>query len=340
MKAVVLHEFGGSDRLRYEEIEPPKILPGEVLIQVKACGVNYIDFLVRKGILQVPLPHILGVDSAGLVENAGDSEGLKKGERVLVNPRISCGRCQYCLMGDEGLCSSYKLMGVRTHGGYAEYVKAPQENVLPIPENLSFEQAAAIPGVFVAAWHMLLARGRLSVGEDVLIVGATGAIGTAAIQIAKLCGARVLAVGRSDEKLAMARKLGADEIIDSSKENFEESAKIITSGKGVDVVVDIVGETTLRQSLNSLAKNGRLVTCGFTAGFLTEVDIRQIYLNQLSIIGSTGGNRSELLKILELVKEAKMKPVIFKALPLKDASEAHETMENGENLGKVVLIPS
>jgi NADPH:quinone reductase-like Zn-dependent oxidoreductase len=339
MKAVILNEYGGPDRLLYEDVEPPRIGPGEVLIKVKACGINYIDFLVRKGTLQVPLPHILGVDSAGLIEELEETEGLHKAEKVLVNPRMSCGRCQHCLNGDEGLCSSYKLMGVHTYGGYAEYLKAPRENVIPIPESLSFEEAAAIPGVFVAAWHMLVAKARLSIGEDVLIVGATGAIGTAAVQIAKLCGARVLAVGRSDEKLAMARKLGADETMDSSKENFDESVKRITSGKGADVVVDIVGATTWRQSLNSLAKNGRLVTCGFTSGFLSEVDIGQIYLNQLSIIGSTGGNRIELLKILELAKEGKLTPPIFKVLALKDAPKAHKIMDRGENLGKVVLTP-
>ncbi len=340
MKAMVLHQYGEPDKLHYEEVEEPKLLTGEVLVNVKACGVNYIDLLVRKGILEVPLPHILGVDSAGFVEDLKDTQSLKKGERVLINPRISCGRCQYCLSGEEGLCLSYKLMGVRTHGGYAEYVKAPQENVIPIPESLSFESAAAVPGVFVAAWHMVITKARLSVGEDVLIVGATGGIGTAAIQIAKLCGARVLAVARSDDKLIVAKELGADEIINSSKGNFDERVRSITSGKGVDVVIDIVGGNTWKRSLNSLAKNGRLVTCGFTTGFLCEVDIRQIYLNQLSIIGSTGGNRVELLKILKFIQEGKLKPIVYRTIPLKDASKAHEIMEKGQNVGKLVLIPT
>jgi len=342
LKAVVFHEHGGLDKLSYEDIPEPKIGLDEVLVNVKACALNYLDIWVRRGIpgLKIKLPHILGSDIAGIVAEVGAQvKEVKVGDRVIINPSLSCGRCEYCIAGEDSLCVDYGIIGEHVDGGYAQYVKVPAENVLMLPENFSFEAAAAVPLVFMTAWRMLITRAKLRAGEDVLILGAGGGVGSAALQIAKLCGARVFAAASTEEKLTKAKELGADVLINYTKTDFDKEIWRLTNRRGVDVVVENVGAATWQKSLKSLARNGRLVTCGATAGPTPEMDIRLIFWKQLQIIGSTMGSRKELADVLRLVWAGKLRPVIDRVLPLKEAAKAQQLMENREQFGKLVLVP-
>ncbi|MFQ6088431.1 MAG: zinc-binding dehydrogenase [Candidatus Methanofastidiosia archaeon] len=340
MKAVVFHEHGGVEKLSYEEVEDPIVESREVLIKVKACALNHLDLHVRKGIpgLKLKLPHILGSDISGVVEKVGEEVfGVEEGQNVVINPGLSCGKCEFCLQGEDSLCIKYRIIGEHVPGGYAEFLKVPGKNVILFPDEFSFEDVASVPLVFMTAWRMLVSRGKLKPGEDILILGASGGVGTASVQIAKLCGLRVFATTSSEEKTKKLSKLGTDHIIDYTRVDFAKEIKNLTKKRGVDIVVDCVGATTWRQSLQSLAKNGRLLTCGATTGPNPETDLRYIFWNQLHIIGSTMGTKKELLDVLKLVWQRKLKPVVDRVLPLKDARKAHELMEARSQFGKLVL---
>jgi len=340
MKAIVFAEHGGPEVLQYTEVPEPKLRHGDVLVRVRACALNHLDLWVRKGLpgVQIPLPHIPGSDVAGEVAKVGEGvTRTKVGQKVLLAPGLSCNVCDACLAGLDNTCRRYTILGYMVDGGCAEYVRAPEVNVLPMPERLSFEEAAAVPLVFLTAWHMLMTRAALRPGETALVLGAGSGIGSAAIQIARLAGARVIATAGSDEKLAKARELGADEFINHRKQDILEEVKKLTNRHGVDVVFEHVGAATFEKSLQSLATMGRLVTCGATTGAEVKFDLRRLYVHHWSILGSYMGTRGELRSVVALVEQGKLRPVVDKVFPLAEAASAHAHLEKREQFGKVVL---
>lgn len=341
MKAVIFHEFGGPDKLIYEDVAEPTIGKDEVLVRVKACSINHLDIWVRGGIpaYKISLPHISGCDVSGIVEKIGeDVQNINIGERVIIAPGLSCFKCNYCLSGHDNLCLSYRIMGAGTDGGYAEYTKAPAINIIPIPEKISFEEAAAFPLVFLTAWHMLITRCGLKPGQDVLVHAAGSGVGSAAIQVARLAGARVIATAGSDEKLEKAIGIGADYVINYTKEDFSKRVRALTDGKGIDIVFEHVGPETWEKSVLSLAKNGKIVTCGATSGPETKTDLRYIFSRELTILGSIMGTRGELMEITRLMGQGKVKAVIDSVHPLKDARKAQELMLSRKIFGKLILV--
>lgn len=342
MKAVVFYEHGGTDKLRYEDRPDPTIKDNEVLVRVKACALNHLDLWGRNGLpgVQIPLPHISGSDICGEVVSTGRLvTKTRAGDVVMVSPGLSCGACEYCLSGRDSMCRSYKIIGYLVDGGYAELVSVPEVNLISKPEWLKPEEAAAIPLVFMTAWHMLVTRAAISPGEDALILGAGSGVGSAAIQVAKLCGARVIATAGSEDKLRLAKELGADELINHSQQDIAEEARRITNKRGVDVVLEHVGSATWEKSIKALAVGGRLVTCGATTGYSAQTDIRYLYSRQLSILGSYMASKAELLKVIDLVRRRRLKPVLDRVYPLADAAKAQERMEKREHFGKIVLRP-
>jgi 2-desacetyl-2-hydroxyethyl bacteriochlorophyllide A dehydrogenase len=340
MKAVLFREHGGPDKLWYADLPTPTIGPEEVLVRVKACALNHLDIWIRQGnpAYPMPLPHVSGSDVAGIVEQVGAQvEGVTVGERVFVSPGISCWHCEFCLAGRDNFCRTYSLLGAMLHGGYAEYVKVPFRNVLPMPENLTFEQAAAFPLVSVTASHMLFALAGLQHGETVLIMGAGSGVGSMAVQLAKLAGARVMTTVGSDEKIPKAVVLGADAVINHSKEKVAERVKLLTEGRGVDVVIEHIGPEVWETCLASLAKGGRLITCGATTGAEVKLDLRYVYSRQFTIKGSYMGTRAELVKAAELVGQKRLIAVIDRTYPLREACAAQELMLSRKFFGKIVL---
>ena len=340
MNAAVFHEHGGPGKLQYQEMPAPTLGQNEVLVRVKACALNHLDIWIRQGspAYPMPLPHISGSDIAGVVEQIGSQvEGVVEGERVYVSPGVGCGRCEQCFAGRDNMCRSYGLIGAMCHGGYAEYVKVPARNVFPIPGALTFEQAAAFPLVSLTAWHMLFTLADLQLGEDVLIMGAGSGVGHMAIQMAKLAGARVLTTVGSDDKISKAKALGADEVINHTREQVNQRVRELTHRRGVDVVIEHIGPEVWGQCIDSLAKGGRLITCGATTGAEVKLDLRYVYSRQLTIKGSYMGSQSELLKAAHLIGQGKMRPVIDRTFPLADAKAAQEYLLGRTFFGKIVL---
>jgi NADPH:quinone reductase-like Zn-dependent oxidoreductase len=339
MKAVRFHEHGGPDVLRVEEVADPVIGPGEALVRVRACALNHLDLWQRSGLRRVviPMPHISGSDVAGVVAENTVS-GVATGTRVMLQPGISCGRCAACLSGRDNECPQYEVLGYRNHpGGYAELVKVPAQNLVPIPDTISFVDAAAFPLTFVTAWHMLVTRAELQRGEDVLVLAAGSGVGQAAIQIARLLGGRVIATGGSDAKLEQARALGASALINHHTQDIAEEIKRLTDRRGVDVVFEHVGRATWARSVRSLARGGRLVTCGATTGGDAAIDLLAIFSKQLSILGSYMGTKSELLRAAEFFFAGQLKPVVDRTYPLEDAAAAQQRLEQSGQFGKIVL---
>jgi len=341
MKATVFHKHGGLEVLSYEDMPDPIPSATEVLVKVNACSINHLDIWIRNGMPGVgPFPHILGADIAGEVAGFGVAvKGLTQGQKVLLAPATSCGKCQACLSGEDNACASYNIHGNRSQGGYAEYIVVPDVNVLPFPQNLSTEEAASVPLVFLTAWHMLITRAVLKPGEEVLVLGAGSGVGIAAIQIAKLWGARVIATAGSAEKLEKARALGADEVIDHSKQDIVGEVKKLTVKRGVDIVFEHVGPATWEKSILSMARKGRLVTCGATTGPKVEFDLRYVFSRHLSILGSYMGTKGELIEALKYIAMGKLKPVVDKVFPLKEAAAGQKRIEDRVQFGKVVLVP-
>lgn len=340
MKAVRIHQHGGPEVLRYENVPTPEISKDDVLIRVKACALNYLDLWARRGIPGITLPLIPGCDVAGLIEEMGqDVEGWSKGDRVVINPGVSCDDCEYCKQGEDPLCNTYHIIGEHVDGGYAEFAKVPARNLMRIPEGFSFEEAAAAPLVFQTAWRALISRAHLRPGEDVLILGAAGGVGTACVQIAKLAGARVFAIASTDEKLKKLKELGADVLINHTESDFGKEVWRLTNKRGVDIVIDSIGEATWQKSLRSLARNGRLVTFGATTGPMPPTDIRLLFWRQLKIIGTTMGNRKEVADVMKLIWERRLRPVVDQVFPLQEAAKAQQMMENREQFGKLILVP-
>lgn len=341
MKAVLFREHGGPEKLLYEEVPTPTIGPEEVLIRVKACALNHLDIWIRQGnpAYPMPLPHISGSDIAGVVEAVGSQvSDVKVGERVFVSPGLSCWRCEFCLAGRDNFCRTYSIIGAIRDGGYAEYVSVPFRNVLLMPENVTFEQAAAFPLVSVTASHMLFALAGLQHGETVLVMGAGSGVGSMAVQMAKLAGARVITTVGSDDKIPQAVLLGADAVLNHAKEHVAERVRLLTEGRGVDVVIEHIGPEVWDVCLQALSKGGRLVTCGATTGAEVKLDVRYMFSRQLTIKGSYMGTRAELVKAAELVGRGKLKPVIDRTFPLEEARAAQELMLSRKFFGKIVLV--
>ena len=342
MKAAIFRQHGGPEVLEYADVPEPEIRANEVLVAVKACALNHLDIFVRAGLpgVEIPLPHILGNDIAGVVREVGELvTWAKAGDEVMVQPGVSCGHCEACLSGEDNLCREYDIIGYRRNGGYAEFVAVPGVNIVPKPAELSWEEAAALPLVTITAWHMLVTRANVQPGEDVLVHAAGSGVGSIAIQIAKLRGARVLTTASSDEKLAKARELGADETINYTRDDWPKEVRRLTNKRGVDVVVEHTGAATWPGSISSLKNNGRLVTCGATSGFDARTDLRQVFYRHLSLLGSFMGSKSELLEALKFVREGKIRAVVDRVLPLSEARQAHELIEDRAQFGKIVLRP-
>ena len=338
MKAVRFHEHGGPDVLRYEEAADPQSQPGRALVRVRACALNHLDLWQRRGLdrVRIPLPHISGSDIAGEIVEAGSA--CEAGTRVLLQPGLSCGGCQRCAEGRDNECPHYAVLGYGSDGGYAELVSVPLENIVPIPEHVDFVAAAAFPLTFLTAWHMLLTRGSVRAGETVLVLAGGSGVGQAAIQIAKLQGARVLATS-GPSKMAATRALGAEDVFDHYADDFAARARAATGGRGVDVVIEHVGEATWDRSVRALARGGRLVTCGATTGYRGGIDLRHLFARQLSLLGSYMGRKTELLLAAPYFFEGQLRPAIDEVLPLADARRAQERLENGQQFGKIVLVP-
>jgi len=340
LKAVVFREFGGPEKLSYEDVPEPKVSETEVLIRVRACALNRLDIWARQGTRgeRIPMPHISGCDISGEVAQVGSlAKNHRLGDRVLIAPGISDGTCEYCATGWDSLCESYKIIGYETQGGYAEYVAVPSENVLPIPGHLNFDEAAAVPLVFLTAWHMLVTRARLTAGETVLVWAAGSGVGSAAIQVAKVLGAKVIATAGNDEKLEKAKKIGADWVVNHHTQDVPAEVKRITNGRKANVIFDHIGQATWDKSMRAMAPAGRLVNCGVTSGGKAEIDIRFVFVRQFSLMGSYMGGRGELLKVLKFFEDGRLKPVVDSVFPLSDAAKAQATMEKSEHFGKIVL---
>jgi NADPH:quinone reductase-like Zn-dependent oxidoreductase len=340
MKAVRIHQFGGPEVLTYENVPDPILRKDHVLVRIKACALNHLDLWVRKGLPGVNLPHVLGSDIAGEIVETGEyiSE-FKPGQRVLLAPMHFCNHCSKCVAGLQNQCPEFTVLGNRVDGGNCELIAIPAVNVIPIPDSLDFNQAASVPLVFLTAWHMLIGRANLKVGETVLVLGASSGVGIAAIQIAKLFHCRVITTAGNETKLEKARGLGADYGIDHYKQKISEEVRKITSKEGVDVVVEHVGAATWDESMKCLKPAGRLVTCGATTGPNASMDLRFVYSRQLSILGSYMGTMGELYDVLGHVFAGRLKPVVDRTFHLKDLRAAHEHMEKSQMFGKIVVNP-
>jgi len=343
MKALAFHEFGGPDKLKYEDVPDPKIKPNEVLVRVRACALNHLDLFVREGIpaLKTPLPFWTGCDIAGEVADVGaEVPGVKVGTHVAVNPNLTCGRCEFCMQGEDSLCVKYGILGEHVPGGLAEQVAVRGDNVLPLPAHVSFEEAASFVLTSMTAWRMVVTQAQVRPGQDVLVIGVGGGVSSTAVQIARLCGARVIVTSSDDAKLEKARALGADVGInyrknpDWAKHVFEATGK-----RGVDVVIENVGAATWKDSIRSLKGGGRLVTCGSTSGPVGETLIPLVFWKQVHIIGSTMATRKEFHDVMGQLFAGRLKAIIDEVVPLKDGAAAQQRLAEGKQFGKIVLTP-
>jgi len=340
MKAIVMHQYGGPEVLRCEDVPDPKPRKDQVLVRVKACALNHLDVWVRVGTTKSPLPHIPGSDVAGEIVEVGEYvTGFKPGQRVLLAPMTFCNHCEACVAGRQNECPEYSVLGNRTDGGDCELIAVPAVNVIPIPDNLGFNEAASVPLVFVTAWHMLVGRAAIQPGHTVLILGANSGVGIAGIQLAKLFNATVIATAGDDRKAGRAKELGADHVINHYTQKISEEVRRITNKRGVDIVMEHVGKSTWDESLKSLKNAGTLVTCGATTGPEVGIDLRFVYSRQLSILGSYMGTMGELRQVLKQVFNGRLKPIVDRAFPLKEAKAAHEYLEKSQMFGKIVLNP-
>jgi NADPH:quinone reductase-like Zn-dependent oxidoreductase len=345
MKAVYITRQGGIEALTYGEQPLPPVGPEEVLIKVGAAALNHLDVYTRAGIAgrprSFPDPLILGSDVAGtVVEIGAESRRVNVGDRVVFNPFVTCGKCEYCTAARDNLCPYLSIIGAARNGGYAEYAVAPYENVFRIADGIPFEEAAAVPLSFLTAWHMLIGRCELRPGDDVLVSAVGSGVGSAALQIANRIGARVFATAGSDDKLAKARALGADEVINYQTEpKFSARVRELTEGHGVGIVFDSVGGPVWEECFASLSPGGKYVNCGVTGGYTAQLHLGQLFTRQLSILGSFNGTKQEMRELIRAVNRGELKPVLSEVLPLSQARAAHTKMEDRDLFGKLVLIP-
>lgn len=341
MRALALTGTGGLEHLSLLDAPAPAVTaPDDVLVRIRTAALNRLDLFITEGLkgLTYSFPHIVGSDGAGVVEAVGPAvQGICPGDRVMLNPGISCGVCDSCRAGDEPLCPDYEILGEHRAGTAADYVVVPAANVAPVPDGMSWAEAAAYPLATLTAWRMLVTRAALAEGERVLVWGAGGGVAQAAIQIAKLRGAEVVATSGSDEKLETARRLGADHVVNHATADVVAEVRRLLGRRGVEVVVDTVGEATWPSSLRLLAPAGRLVTCGATSGPMVSLDVRRLFWYQWSILGSTMGNRREFAEIVQLAARGRLRPVVDSVVPLADGAAAYQRLAAGAQTGKLVL---
>jgi len=342
MDAVQFVDHGGRGVVSYGSYPDPTVGDGEVLVDVKAGALNHLDVWSRRGIpgIDLELPHVPGSDAAGVVTATGDDvERFAVGDRVAVTGGVSCGTCEFCRDGEPTLCVDYAVLGEHRQGVHSERAAVPADALVPVPEGVGWATAAAAPLVFGTAWRMLVTRGEISPGETVLVLGASGGVGHAAVQIAAHAGCEVLATASTEAKRETARRLGADHVIDDEATDFADAVRAATDRRGVDVVVDHVGATTWKQSLRSLAHGGRLLTCGATSGATPETNVNRIFGNQLSVIGSTMAGPGEFDDVLAHVWDGTFEVLVRDTLPMSESARGHELLETREGFGKVVVVP-
>ncbi len=344
LKAIRIHSHGGLEQLRYEDAPDPSIsAPKDVIIKLEAAALNHIDIWVRMGAtgMEIPMPHVLGADGAGIVVEVGsDVKTVKTGDKVCLYSFTGCGRCEFCLSDRDFMCIRVRALGERLDGTYAEYVKVAPENCFPIPSYMTFDEAAAFPLVFLTVWRMLVTNARLQPGETILVTGIGGGVASAALQVAKLIGAKILVTSASDQKIERAKLLGADYGINHRRKNFADEVKVMTDNRGADVVLDSVAGELWEKSLASLAHGGRLVTCGATAGAEPNDDLDVMISKEVKIYGSTLGSREDFHQLLNFLKTAQIRPVIDRKFPLREAAAAQQHMEEARQFGKIVLQTS
>jgi NADPH:quinone reductase-like Zn-dependent oxidoreductase len=340
MKAVFFRKHGGNEVLEYGDWPEPQPGAGEVCLAIRAAAMNHLDLFVRDGIPGVPLPQVPGADGAGIVDTVGPGvEGFTPGDRVLVQPGLYCNACEFCRSGEQSLCVRFQIVGEHVAGTFAEKVVLPARNLFPIPERLSFEQAAAFPLVYETAWRMVVSRGQVRPGQMVLIHGAGGGVGGALLEIARLVGARVFATTSGEEKARLLSQAGAEGVLDYTRQDVAKEIRALTGKRGVDVVFDSVGDKTWMTSLKAACNGGRIVTCGATTGPNPAEEIRLIFWKQLSIVGSTMANDQEFRAVLSAVGAGKLTPTIDNVFALSRVKQAYERLEKGEQHGKIVLVP-
>ena len=342
MKAAYFTEHGGPEQIIYGDYKDPLPGPGEVLVRVRACALNHVDLLLLDGRFPPPegLPHVNGCEVTGVLLALGpDVTGLEAGQRVMVYPGFSCGRCEYCHRGERTVCLRYGYLGAHKDGGYAEPVKVPAENILPLPEAITFEAGAAVPLSMLTAWHALVAQADLRPGQTVLVQAAGSGVGSAAIQIAKLAGAKVITTVGSDDKIEFATKLGADAVINYRTQDFVEEVRRRTDKRGVEVVVEHIGAETFERSVYCLTRLGKLITIGSHADHWGRLDLRHLYSKNLRILGTNLGSMLELRTIVQFMLAGRLRPVVDRTFPLRDGREAVQYLIDRKNLGKLLLIP-
>jgi NADPH:quinone reductase-like Zn-dependent oxidoreductase len=342
MRAAIFHEHGGPEVVRIEEVPQPQPGPGEVLVQVKAAALNHLDLWVRRGLpIETTMPHIGGSDVSGIIAGVGEGvDAGRVGERVVINPNLYDGTCEWCRRGEQSMCVKYRILGEHTDGGFAEYVTAAAAHAYRLPDGYAFEDAAALPIAYMTAWRALHSRARLQPGEDMFVVGASGGTALASVQIAILMGARVFALTSGAENVQRLRDLGASFVYDrAADEGWAKSLQRDTGGRGVDVVVESVGAPTWKGSIRALATAGRLVTFGATAGPKVDIDIRALFWRQTTVMGTTMASNAEFEQMLEAAFSGRLRPVIDSVMPLDQARQAHERLESGAQFGKIVLVP-
>jgi NADPH:quinone reductase-like Zn-dependent oxidoreductase len=344
MKAALIHQHGDVEAVRVEEVSEPVLKPGEAMVEVRAAALNHLDIWVRRGgRAKLAMPHVLGSDGAGVVVEAGagaggeGAEGFAAGDEVVINPALFCGRCEWCLRGDQSYCQHFGILGMARAGTYAQYVAVPAACLGTKPRHLDFVQAAGLSLSHLTAWRMVVSRARLQAGETVLIHGVGGGTAIAALQIAKLLSAVAVVTSSSDEKLSQAARLGADLTINYRTENVAERVKMLTGGRGADVAIDTVGAATWETNFQALAPGGRIVHCGVTSGPSAEVNIHTLYWSQFTVMGSRLGTADDFRQMLRAAEAAKMVPVVDSTFALEDVRDATARMERGEQFGKIVL---
>ncbi|MGH7907819.1 MAG: zinc-binding dehydrogenase [Candidatus Binataceae bacterium] len=342
MKAAYFNQHGGPENIIYGDYKDPVAGNGEAIVRVRACALNHVDLLLLDGRFPPPegLPHVNGCEVTGTIAAIGsDNGGLKIGQRVIVFPGFSCGRCEYCIAGERTVCLHYGYLGAHRDGGYAEMVKAPIANLVPLRDEIAFEAGAAIPLAMLTSWHALIAKAELKPGQSVLVQAAGSGIGSAAIQIAKLVGARVITTVGSDDKIDFARALGADAVVNYRTQDFADEVRKWTGRRGVDVVIEHIGAETFERSIYCMTRLGALVTIGSHASHWGRMDLRHVYSKNLRILGANLGSISELRTVLDFAAAGRLRPVVDRVFPLAETREAVRYLAERRNRGKVVLVP-